>query len=453
MNRKLSILCILCVSAVISVVVYPPVVYANSGTGTGSPVYYYRDNKLAAGVSGGTSDDFGYNWVEIIGQGGIQAPWGSFTNGSTGYNLDVNTDGSIPVASRGVAIINYSDWNPSATNYTYRFRIYRTGFICMDWAINYGYSLSQPYDPTQQDNQDLPYWGGSNYHAYSIQPYWDSLVTGPDSWIGYRMDGVKPYRRFIITFYHMYHTSLPYVEGEEAERSITFQVIIYEPPMGITTFTHGNDIVFNYQDAKFEYWESGNKVEVTSISRGASATIGVQWDTTPRYTKYSYNTASVNNGSAIFFTRTSYAVNVRIPSAPVSLVSAGTPIKRGTHQAFERFSLQTSSGTAQWLNIKIDKRGSALDSDVTSVDVYKDTNGDGQWNAGDSLLGSSVFSSGTTVVSANDAITTAERYYFIVMRIKENVTGGKTLGARVRYRTYLQFVASGSVPVLWDSNF
>lgn len=454
MNRKLSIFCVLCVSAVISIIAiaYPPSVYANSGTGNGSPTYYYRDNKLSAGVTGGTADDFGYNWVEIIGQGGIQIPWGSFGTGSTGCNIDVNSDASIPVASRGTRLINYYDWNPGGTpaNYAYRFRIYRGGVICMDWAINSGYSLSQPYDPSQQDNQNIPY--GASYHEYLIYPWWDQLVQGNDSWIGYRMDGVKPYRRFIITFYHLYHTSLPYVEGEEAERSITFQVIMYEPPMGMTTFTQGNDIVFNYQDAKFEYWDGGSKVEVSSISRGASATIGIELDGT-RYINYSFNTASVNDGSAILFSRTNYTVNVKIPSAPVSLVSAGTPIKRGTHQAFERFSLQTLSGTTQWVNVKIDKRGSALDSDVASVDVYKDTNGDGQWNAGDSLLGSGTFSNGTTIVSTNDAITTSERYYFIVMRIKENVTGGKTLGVRVRYRTYLQFSSSDNLGVLWSSNF
>ncbi|MFA5794084.1 MAG: hypothetical protein WC980_03330 [Candidatus Brocadiia bacterium] len=408
--------------------------YANTGTGAGSPTYYYRDNRLTATGSG--TDNYGYGWVDIIGKGGTQ-----IASTSLPYNLDCNADGNIASTSRGPTLLNYYDYSPDTNPslYSYQYRIYKNGFIVH-------YRWSSPAEISA--NQDIP----SSSYEYTIYPYWDDLVMGTDSWVGFRMDGTEPYRRLIITYYHMYHTMLAYLEGEEEERSVTFQVIIYESPNGVTSFTQGNDIVFNYLDAKFEYWEAGTKLELTSISRGASATIGIELDGT-RYLKYSYNTALVNTGTSILFTRTNYGVNVEIPSATESLVSAATPVKRGSHQAYLKFAMKTTSGTTQWTSMKVDKRGTALDADVDSVDVYKDANGDGVWNIGDTLLGSGTFSSGTTIIGTNDTINTTAKYYFIVVRLKTDISGGRTIGVRVRYRTYMQFSTAGSAGVISDRNF
>ncbi|MFH1227626.1 MAG: hypothetical protein V1701_06945 [Planctomycetota bacterium] len=437
MNKAISAI----LYTVFCILFLTPLVYANTGSG-GTTTYYYRDNKLSSGVSGGTSDDFGYSWVEIIGKGGTQISFGSLP-----YYMDCLTDVNIPYTGREKNVINYYNWTGGvAGEYNYRFKIYRGGVIALGTNAYNNWTLNPM--PEVIDNTSIPVVGTS-YWDYLIYPYWDNLVQGADSWIGYRMDGVRPNRRLIITYYHMYHPNLAYAEGEEEERSVTFQVIIYEAT---------SEIVFNYKDAKFEYWENGVKNEMSGISRGASATIGIEWDGSSNL-PYSFNTASINNGSTILFSQRSYTINVMIPlntnpstPSPVTLVSTGSQIKRGSQLPFYRFSLKTQSSTAQWMNIRVDKLGSAQDSDIVSVDIYKDISGDG-WDVGDTLLGSGTFTNGVCTITLSETINTTERYYFICLRLKDSMAGGATVGVRVRYRTYFNFAVTGNVGVLWDSNF
>ena len=119
------------------------------------------------------------------------------------------------------------------------------------------------------NNECLP----TNTLDYAIMPYWNDLDTFIDDTMGYytALVGTAPNRTFVIRFYG----------GRiAADTLFNFEVLLYE---GQPKF----DIVYG-----------------TTHERGFSATIGAQETlASGRFTQYSCNTQSINQGTRLTFNR------------------------------------------------------------------------------------------------------------------------------------------------------
>lgn len=142
-------------------------------------------------------------------------------------------------------------------------------------------------------NQPLPNAG----LGPAILPFWDDLT---DSMGGVYTQtlGEAPNRRFVVQWNDRPH----YVPGGGATQGGTFEAIFYEG---------SNAILFQYANVDFD----GD-----DFDGGLSATIGLNQGS--RANQYSYNTASVEAGSAILFTPVPFDSN----SATASVtITAGVP--------------------------------------------------------------------------------------------------------------------------------
>jgi len=132
-----------------------------------------------------------------------------------------------------------------------------------------------------------------------ICPFWDDLTfSRGDSGLYVESEGSVPNRRFIVQWTNTPHWGLFFDIG-----AVTFQCILYEHSGEGDPWR--NNIVFNFNDVVFDS---------SSYDRGASATIGLEYDEEQRKKEsdldknspahifgclYSYNEANVSNGTAI----------------------------------------------------------------------------------------------------------------------------------------------------------
>lgn len=112
---------------------------------------------------------------------------------------------------------------------------------------------------------------------------------------------------------------------------------------------------------------------------------------------------------------------------------ATTAFRGENNVVMERLGFSANYGTATLTAIQITKLGTILDSRVSSVKVYVDTNSNGTFDAGDSSIGSGSFSGGTLSVSLSpsQSLTTSVKYYFVTFDIGSNASAGDTVGARI----------------------
>jgi len=126
----------------------------------------------------------------------------------------------------------------------------------------------------QYENQSLPNPARPNG---VIAPFWDDLKPS-DGNVFVQYDGVAPNRQTTFSWVKAGHFDAP-------TGTVTFQVTLYEGR---------SDIVFQYKDTSFE-----NKL----LDGGASATVGVESADGLEGTQYSYNQASVSDGTALRFSQ------------------------------------------------------------------------------------------------------------------------------------------------------
>lgn len=109
-------------------------------------------------------------------------------------------------------------------------------------------------------------------------------------------------------------------------------------------------------------------------------------------------------------------------------------IKQGQQNDFLRLGLTTDFGTAVWTGVTIDETGTAADAAVSSVKIYKSS--DGTWEDSDTLVGSGTFSGGASTINFSvpnyQTVSSAlSSYYFVVYRISETADVSATIGASV----------------------
>ncbi len=120
-------------------------------------------------------------------------------------------------------------------------------------------------------NTSLPYSGTS---APFIAVFWDDLNPGSGGTVYHHLQGTAPNRQFIVEW-----KDVPHYGGSE---DYELQAVLYEGT---------GAVVLQYNDV-----EEGSG----SYDQGASATVGIQGDTSTAL-QYSYNSTALHNGLAILF--------------------------------------------------------------------------------------------------------------------------------------------------------
>ena len=136
-----------------------------------------------------------------------------------------------------------------------------------------------------------------------------------------------------------------------------------------------------------------------------------------------------------------YTVTVSGVSIAPSGVSPGD-----TEVGMLKLGLVTDDGSATWTDVKVDLTGTAVDGDISSVEVWKD-DGDGNWEGSpDTQIGSGTFSTGTVTIDITDqTITTSSQNFFIVYDISVGADPSHEAGAKLLDNTYITVSGSNEV--------
>lgn len=178
--------------------------------------------------------------------------------------IDPMSHTQIPLSDDSVSTSQYLPFT-----FTYYGKPYSRVYVGSNGLL--GFTASGMYLYT---NNNLPSTGWPNLAIY---PYWDNLNPANGGSVRVGMTGSTPNRKMVISW-----VSVPSVYAPTVR--FTFQAILCEG---------SNDIVFQYKD-----------VGVTNALYGAggSATVGIENETGLQGCKFSYNTRSLSNGTAIRFT-------------------------------------------------------------------------------------------------------------------------------------------------------
>ncbi|MGH9866859.1 MAG: hypothetical protein ACREAA_01655 [Candidatus Polarisedimenticolia bacterium] len=153
------------------------------------------------------------------------------------------------------------------------FRFYAEEFNTLYVSSDGFLSLSAPAAGSLLPEDCMPNGTGANH---LIAPYWDDLNPGASSPAGgvfTMVQGAAPYRRLIVEYKDVPHTSNP--------GTITFEVILHE-----TT----GQIHFRYKDIRF-----GDP----TLDNGASAVVGLENRTGAHGVAYSCNDANIMSGTTL----------------------------------------------------------------------------------------------------------------------------------------------------------
>lgn len=193
-------------------------------------------------------------------------------------------------------------------------------------------------------NQDTCFMDGFNdplatstVAAYPpfVAPYWDALYAADG--IGrvlYATLGQAPARKFVVQWHRMGHEGVLDPSGNE----LTFQAVFRE---------RDGAIEFNYRTTAFG---AGN----AAIDRGASATIGLQFDRF-RASQFSYATPSLHDGLSIVWTP--QFSTLFTATAPPVTINVGRPAISTLPAAAQGLAATLPSGTAGSVPLQIINRG------------------------------------------------------------------------------------------------
>jgi hypothetical protein len=144
--------------------------------------------------------------------------------------------------------------------------------------------------------------------------------------------------------------------------------------------------------------------------------------------------------------------------SPISQLPGGVP-QNTSNQGVVRLDLKTNSGITYWSAIRIDRLGTALDSDVPTVKVYRDDNGgaggDGALDpTRDTLIGTGTFSSGIANISftSSETISTNLKMYFITFDVTPTAEPTRFFGLELSNLSYFTIsgilVAANNFPII-----
>ena len=114
--------------------------------------------------------------------------------------------------------------------------------------------------------------------------------------------------------------------------------------------------------------------------------------------------------------------------------AGGALVQGSDHAALLRLKVVSSKNEFDWLGLTVKSTGTAADSDVAAVNVFRDYDGDCAFDVGiDSRVtsGVDVFVSGTVSMALNQTISTMARCYFITASIADGAVPGRSVGVLV----------------------
>ena len=165
-----------------------------------------------------------------------------------------------------------------------------------------------------------------------------------------------------------------------------------------------------------------------------------------------YIADTYNNRVLLYNSHASTATVAGVSIAP-SGVSPGD-----TEVGMLKLSMVTNTGIATWSDVKVDLTGTAVDSDISSVEIWKD-DGDGIWEGSgqDTEIGSGTFSFNTTTITfgTSETITTSSQDYYVVYDIAIEADPSHTAGAELADPSYItvtspDVVSSANFPIQSD---
>ena len=203
----------------------------------------------------------------------------------------------IDISTTGTTLALADDATSAALNLGFTFNYGGTNYTQVRVGSN-GLLFFTATTFTTFLNTDFPFTGADAVMA----PFWDDLIPrSVATRIRYQTLGSAPNRVFVVSWLNVPHwcntasSSGCNANSETTAISYTFQVQIRED----------GSFVYWYQSMSGLGGNLGPPPNMTSGSAGigdAGATIGAEVDDTD-YTRYSFNTDSISNGSAILFTK------------------------------------------------------------------------------------------------------------------------------------------------------
>ncbi|MCD6578845.1 hypothetical protein J7L48_05170, partial [bacterium] len=130
------------------------------------------------------------------------------------------------------------------------------------------------------------------------------------------------------------------------------------------------------------------------------------------------NTSEFSKNKAISSNTVTISIN---DDAPVSQMQGAADV------LMSNFTLSADADNAIWTNIKVEGNGTNIDTDISSIEIYKD-NGNGIFSsAEDTPLGNGIFASGISNIDITDQnITATTSLYFIAIDLNSNGSIGNT---------------------------
>ncbi|MBI5595921.1 MAG: VCBS repeat-containing protein [Elusimicrobia bacterium] len=117
-------------------------------------------------------------------------------------------------------------------------------------------------------------------------------------------------------------------------------------------------------------------------------------------------------------------------------ISPGALLQGQQHAAMLRLDVISDKNDFSWLGLSVERLGTAPDSAVSAVNVYRDFDGNGLFDvAVDSRLssGADAFAASTANLTMLQVqtVTQSTRSYFVTLSVAANATPGQTLGVRI----------------------
>src|SRR5438034_6417713 len=210
--------------------------------------------------------------------------------------------------------LNFGDDSSALITAPFPIRFGGGSFSSLYVGSNGNVNFSGPF--TAFSNESLP----TTTIGTLVAPFWDDLyaVSGTAQNVFWDVTGTAPNRERVIEWRDIRNFSC----NADGTATVKFQVVFFEG---------SSDILFNYADALF-----GGAC--TSADQGASATVGVQVGSNSA-NQYSFNTASVADGTALLWTlpSTNPAISVTPASQDFGSVAVGSSDDR-------TFTVQNTGG-------------------------------------------------------------------------------------------------------------
>jgi hypothetical protein len=204
----------------------------------------------------------------------------TFPNGET---LTVNSSqayvrSSVPLAWRTITGTNLGLGDDTSVAITSPFPIpYAAGSGHTTLNVGMNGALSFQESSFAPGNLQLPAGGFTTL----VAPLWDDLFpNGSEGNVYWQVLGTEPHRELVIEWRNVHHYGTRSISPPD---TATFQVVFFEG---------SPDILFNYQDVHFGF---------AGYDRGGGASVGVQLAGGVA-TSHSYNTPSLEDGSALLWT-------------------------------------------------------------------------------------------------------------------------------------------------------